>query len=81
MTIPEVSHDESIFPKSREFIPERWLDSPTTTDGIPLDRFMVSFGRGTRSCMGITYVFTFPMLAISVLFHFLVTTLYRWTRY
>jgi len=60
MTIPEVSHDESIFPNSREFIPERWLNNPTTTDGIPLDRFMVSFGRGTRSCMGITYVSCLP---------------------
>ena len=64
MTIPEVSHDEEIFPKSREFIPERWLDDPKTKDGIPLDRFMVSFGRGTRSCLGMKYVapaFPFPV--------------------
>ena len=54
MSIPDLSHDEEIFPQSREFIPERWLDDPKTADGIPLDRFMVSFGRGTRSCMGIT---------------------------
>jgi cytochrome P450 len=56
MTIPEVSHDEEIFPRSHEFIPERWLDDPKTKDGVPLDRYMVSFGRGTRSCLGITYV-------------------------
>lgn len=56
MSIPDMSHDEEIFPQSREFIPERWLDDPKTSDGIPLDRFMVSFGRGTRSCMGITCV-------------------------
>lgn len=56
MTIPEVSHDEAIFPDSRAFIPERWLDDPKTNDGVPLDRFMVSFGRGTRSCMGMKYV-------------------------
>jgi len=56
MTIPEMSHDESIFPDSRTFMPERWLDNPKTSDGIPLERFMVSFGRGTRSCLGITYV-------------------------
>lgn len=54
MSIPDVSHDEDIFPQSREFIPERWLDDAKTSDGTPLDRFMVSFGRGTRSCMGIT---------------------------
>jgi cytochrome P450 len=54
MTIPEVSHDEEIFPESHSFIPERWLDDPRTRDGMPLERFMVSFGRGTRSCIGIT---------------------------
>lgn len=54
MSIPDVSHDEDIFPQSREFIPERWLGDAKTSDGIPLDRFMVSFGRGTRSCLGIT---------------------------
>ena len=54
MSIPDMSHDEEIFPQSREFIPERWLGEPKTSDGIPLERFMVSFGRGTRSCMGIT---------------------------
>jgi len=68
MTIPEVSHDESIFPNSREFIPERWLNNPTTTDGIPLDRFMVSFGRGTRSCMGITLAWTEMYLTLGMLF-------------
>ena len=59
MTIPEVSHDEEIFPNSKEYIPERWLDDPKTKDGIALDRFMVSFGRGTRSCLGIKYAPTF----------------------
>jgi cytochrome P450 len=54
MSVPDVSHDEEIFPRSYEFIPERWLDDPKTKDGVPLDRFMVSFGRGTRSCPGIT---------------------------
>lgn len=68
MTIPEVSHDESIFPSSRSFIPERWLDSPTTSDGIPLDRFMVSFGRGTRSCLGITLAWTELYLTLGMMF-------------
>ena len=54
MSIPDLSHDEEIFPQSRDFIPERWLGDPKTSDGIPLERFMVSFGRGTRSCMGVT---------------------------
>ncbi|EDU39777.1 cytochrome P450 27, mitochondrial precursor [Pyrenophora tritici-repentis Pt-1C-BFP] len=61
MSIPEVSHDESIFPQSLEFLPERWLDDSKTEDGIPLERFMVSFGRGTRSCMGINLAYRFEL--------------------
>jgi cytochrome P450 len=53
MTVPEISHDEEIFPESYSYIPERWLDDAKTKDGIPLERFMVSFGRGPRSCLGI----------------------------
>ena len=57
MSIPDVSHDESIFPLSRDFVPDRWLGDPKTEDGVPLERFLVSFGRGTRSCLGIKYVY------------------------
>lgn len=53
MSVPDVSHDEEIFPDSHTYIPERWLDDPKTKDGIPLERFLVSFGRGPRSCLGI----------------------------
>lgn len=53
MTVPEISHDEEIFPDSYDYIPERWLDEPKTTDGLPLERFLVSFGRGPRSCLGV----------------------------
>ncbi|KAF2439814.1 cytochrome P450 [Karstenula rhodostoma CBS 690.94] len=67
-SIPDVSHDEALFPKSREFIPERWLDDPKTSDGIPLDRFMVSFGRGTRSCLGITLAWTELYLTLGMMF-------------
>jgi cytochrome P450 len=53
MTVPEISHDEEIFPDSHSFIPERWLGDPKTSDGLPLEKFHVSFGRGPRSCLGI----------------------------
>ncbi|KAL1596304.1 hypothetical protein SLS60_008949 [Paraconiothyrium brasiliense] len=68
MSIPDLSHDEEIFPQSREFIPERWLGDPKTDDGIPLDRFMVSFGRGTRSCLGITLAWTELYLTLGMMF-------------
>lgn len=68
MTIPEVSHDPSIFPDSHTFLPERWLDDPRAPDGMPLDRYMVSFGRGTRSCLGITLAWTELYLTLGMMF-------------
>ena len=53
MTIPFLNHDEEIFPNSNSFVPERWLGSPKTKNGSPLDRYFVGFGKGTRSCLGI----------------------------
>jgi cytochrome P450 len=53
MTIVDVHHDEEIFPDSDSFIPERWFDDPHTSDGTPLEHYMVAFGRGPRACLGI----------------------------
>lgn len=46
-----VHHNESIFPDSYQFIPERWIDSKgqRRTD---LDRYLMSFGKGGRQCIG-----------------------------
>jgi cytochrome P450 len=68
MTIPEVSHDEAIFPNSREYIPERWLDNPVAPDGLPLERYLVCFGRGTRSCLGINLAWTELYLILGMMF-------------
>jgi cytochrome P450 len=68
MSIPDLSHDETIFPDSHAYIPERWLNDPKTADGVPLDRFMVSFGRGTRACLGINLAWTELYLTLGMLF-------------
>lgn len=68
MSIPDVSHDESIFPDSHTYIPERWLNDPKTADGVPLDRFMVSFGRGTRACLGVNLAWTELYLTLGMMF-------------
>jgi cytochrome P450 len=57
MTSVDVHHDERIYPNSRSFIPERWLDNPKTENGSNLNRYFVAFGKGARSCLGIKYVF------------------------
>jgi cytochrome P450 len=46
MTIPLTHHDENVFPDSDAFEPDRWLDKH-------LDKYMVSFSRGSRACLGL----------------------------
>ncbi|KAK7037589.1 hypothetical protein VNI00_011081 [Paramarasmius palmivorus] len=44
-----VHMNPDIFPDPARFYPERWLEDKDHT----LDRFLVSFGKGPRSCLGI----------------------------
>lgn len=46
-----VNNDPKIFPNPFEYHPERWIEAEDK--GIRLDRYMVSFGKGSRSCVGI----------------------------
>jgi cytochrome P450 len=68
MSTPDVHHDEAIFPRSKEFIPERWLGEAKTEDGTPLEKFMMAFGRGTRSCPGMNLAWTELYLIMGMLF-------------
>ena len=54
MTTIFMHNDESIFPDHKAFKPERWLEK--RKDGVRLERYLTSFGRGTRQCLGIKYV-------------------------
>lgn len=71
MTITDVHFNESIFPDPRAFKPERWL-SPDSKK--KLEPYLVPFSRGSRSCLGIKYVyaclFSFSFLFIFGGFHF-----------
>lgn len=48
-------HHSSVFPDSRSFNPDRWLHKPVAGDNRqkPLSRYLVSFSRGTRACIGL----------------------------
>lgn len=51
MSIAQLHHDETVFPDSHKWIPERWLD----VDGelsSGLDKYLLSFTRGSRQCLG-----------------------------
>ncbi|KAI1523161.1 CypX Cytochrome P450, partial [Pyrenophora tritici-repentis] len=49
MTSVMIHHDESIFPRSHDFIPERWTD---LQERKILNKYLVAFGRGSRQCVG-----------------------------
>ncbi|KAK7918195.1 hypothetical protein PG985_010069 [Apiospora marii] len=60
-----VNHDPDLFPRPLEFRPERWVDAPPREDGRRLDRYMVSFMRGSRSCIGINLAWAELYLALA----------------
>lgn len=65
MDIYSVHHDEAIFPDSFTYKPERWLGDPVAPDGRKLSRYMVAFGRGTRSCLGINLAYAEMYIALA----------------
>jgi hypothetical protein len=46
-----VHTDPSIFPEPHTFKPERWARA--YQDNVPLTRYLVSFTKGSRQCLGI----------------------------
>lgn len=62
MTSVMVHHDPSIFPDSFSFRPERWIKNPR------LDRFLVSFSKGSRQCLGINLAYAEIYLCLFAIF-------------
>lgn len=62
MTSTLIHQDESIFPNPRTFNPDRWIENPR------LDRFMVSFSKGSRICAGINLAYAEIYLGLAALF-------------
>lgn len=72
MTSYLIHHDESIFPDSFSFKPERWIDPASGQRRIDLERYLLSFSKGSRQCLGINLAYAeiyiaLAMLAINVL--------------
>lgn len=50
MSTIHVHNNRDLFPEPHLFKPERWL--PLETEGRRLQKYLVAFGRGSRSCLG-----------------------------
>lgn len=57
-----VHTNPNIFPNPFAYQPERWLDNPR------LDRYLVSFNRGTRQCIGMNLAYAELYLVLGTLF-------------
>ncbi|PGG99851.1 hypothetical protein AJ79_08403 [Helicocarpus griseus UAMH5409] len=65
MTSVFMHHNETIFPNSYEFVPERWLD---LEERKRLERYLVSFGKGSRRCVGQSLAQTTLLVSIATIF-------------
>lgn len=61
MTAPLIHMDPNIFPEPNEFLPERWLENPR------LDRYLFSFSKGARICLGCEMMSPAPVFQKSTL--------------
>ena len=62
MTSVLVHQDPSIFPDPYAFRPERWIENPR------LDRFLMSFSKGSRLCLGINLAYAEMYLCLFGIF-------------
>ncbi|KAF9886373.1 hypothetical protein FE257_011518 [Aspergillus nanangensis] len=65
MTSLFMHHNEKIFPDSYTFTPERWLDPE---ERKYLEKYMVSFSKGSRQCVGMNLARTEMFLVIPKIF-------------
>ncbi|PLN80209.1 cytochrome P450 [Aspergillus taichungensis] len=66
MTSVFVHNDPAIFPEPTEFRPERWLEA--SKEGINLSRYLVSFTKGSRQCVGINLAYAELYICVSSIF-------------
>jgi cytochrome P450 len=61
-------HNESVFPNSHTFDPERWLNDPTGPNGKkPLGRYLMSFSKGSRYCLGMQLAYAIMEVMLTAL--------------
>lgn len=67
LTLPLILENETIFPDPYTFRPERWL-SENQDPEKRLDKYLVTFNRGPRMCLGINLARAELVLILSAVF-------------
>lgn len=65
MTLRNILFDPEIFPSPNTFNPDRWLKAEK--EGIRLDRYLVTFAKGSRACLGMNIAYSEMYLGIAAL--------------
>ncbi|KAL2850213.1 cytochrome P450 [Aspergillus pseudoustus] len=63
MTVYIVHHNETLFPDSHSFRPERWLQGDAR-----IEKYLFGFGKGTRGCAGINLAYAEMTIALARVF-------------
>jgi cytochrome P450 len=64
MAMPVVHLNETVFPEPHVYRPERWLEDKTGH----LDKYLVSFCKGPRMCLGINLAWSELYVGLSTVF-------------
>jgi len=67
MTSVLMHSNPTVFPSPEKFRPERWLEK-RPEGASPLDRYMVSFTKGSRQCVGMALAKAELYLALATVF-------------
>ncbi len=65
MTLRSILFDPEIFPSPYTFSPHRWLDAEK--QGVRLDRYLVTFSKGSRACLGMNLAYSEMYLGVAAL--------------
>lgn len=65
MTLQDVLFDSEIFPSPHTFDPDRWIRAQE--EGKRLDRFLVTFSKGSRMCIGTNVAYAELYIALAAL--------------
>jgi cytochrome P450 len=75
MTSVHIHHNESLFPNSKRFWPERWIDAHA--EGRSLEKYIISFTAGARVCLGKDLAYAELYLCLSNIWRRWGSTSYR----
>ena len=66
MTSVHIHNNKEIFPEPHLFKPERWL--PLETEGQRLQKYLLSFSKGTRNCLGMNLGYAELYMVLAAVF-------------